>query len=949
MTIEVNTGTPSDRGSPLLDVRPGIDGAPDPNTDWDRTSEENRKLAADWKTQIELAERRNTVWEKRCERIIKRFRDERQGTSTSGAELDVPRRMNILWSNVQVLTPSIYGKEPVPIVERKFLDRDPTGRVGSQILERAIRNELPDSGFHDSMNQVVQDYLLVGRGICWLRYKPLIGEGTSLPDNGTDTINPSGGDDQSDPQGDHTTPPNDDEDEANLSDASKQEIDEKLLGATLEVDYVHWKDFLHAKARYWKENEWVARRVYLSRQDCIDHFGEVVGKEIPLEMTPEVEPGAIGNRVTRHVPEDAKKAIVYEIWFKPKRKVYFIAKGYEFLLKEPPDDPLALEGFWPCPRPLFATMTNDTLEPVPDYIEYQDQALEIDQLTNRIDNLIKALMVRGVYNAAEKQIARLLDEGQENQLIPVSNWAALAEKGGIAGAVSFMPIKEVGDALLQLFQARDKIKNDLYEITGIADIMRGQADPRETAQAISTKGRWGSLRLQQRQAEVARFCRDVIKMMGEVICDHFPDDSLVQSSGIMYDEGIGPEPPKPPAALPPATQAGPPTPPPSAGPAPPPGMVAGGVGPGPQSGPINPTPQGMMSGPPSAPINPAIAGLIAHAQYQQAVQAAMAAKMAIINKAIQLLRNDKLRGFRIDIETDSTINDSAKEEKAERVEFLSALSGFIEKGMQASQMYPDILPLLGKSILFTVRGFRVGRDLESSIEEFIDKAEADAKAQAGKPKPPTPEQIKANADIQMAQMDLQQAQIKSHGDQAKAQAEIQAQQIQAQAEQQNMMLKQQMMQMEFRLKQMEQVMKSHEIQQEMGMREKEQQYKLEQMELDRHEDITQRFHDAHERREEAALAQSQREHELQTQEHSARIEAQAATHTAKLKAHDQQLKMREKHPNKPLPKQPKMPESPFSGSAEAGPLPGARKAKDGKWYIPDHNRPGKYLRVDHRV
>jgi len=37
------------------------------------------------------------------------------------------------------------------------------------------------------------------------------------------------------------------------------------------------------------------------------------------------------------------------------------------------------------------------------------------------------------------------------------------------------------------------------------------------------------------------------------------------------------------------------------------------------------------------------------------------------------------------------------------------------------------------------------------------------------------------------------------------------------------------------------------------------------------------------------------------------------------------------------------PPAPASGGA---PMPNARKAKDGKWYVPDPNRPGKYRRVD---
>ena len=565
-----------------------------------------------------------------------------------------------------------------------------------------------------------------------------------------------------------------------------------------------------------------------------------------------------------------------------------------------------------------------------------------------------------------------LEGGDWNKLIPVMNWAAFAEKGGIGNAISFLPIKEIADVLGQLFEARDKIKNDLYEITGIADIMRGQADPRETASAIQSKGRWGSLRLQQRQADVARFCRDIIKMMGEVISVHYPDQTLIEVSGIMYDEGIGPEPPTPPALSPPPVsppggpQGGPPVPPP--GSAPPVGGP-GVVPPHPMMNP--PTPMGGMpppqmgqpqaGPPPPPPVNP----LVVAQQYQQAMMQWQQQKMMIINKAIALLRQDKLRGFRIDIETDSTINDNAKEEKSERVEFMSALSNFVEKSMMAAQQYPDMIPLLGKSILFTVRGFRVGRDLESTIEEFIDKAEQDAKRAQSQPKPPSPEQIKAQADMAMAQAGIQEAQLKMQGDQARAQAEVQAQQLEAQNTQQEMQMRQQMMQMDFQIKQLEAQIKQKEMEHKMAYDHIQHQNKLQQLDMEmrskaadhianersRQMDNNDQVHsariDALSREHEAKIAAQQREHETL-------VNAAATSHQAELKAHDAKLKAREKHPNKKLPKVPEIPEapqfpqSPLTANQEDPntPLPGARKAPDGKYYIPDHRRPGKYLRVD---
>ena len=142
---------------------------------------------ADWKLQIELAEERNEKWERRCKRLIKRYREDRADGSTDDGKAG-SRRMNIFWSNVETLTPCVYGREPVPIAERRFLDQDKTGRIGSQILERAMRYEMSFCGFHDAVQQCVQDYLIVGRGVSWLRYKPIIGPATSLADKGDDEL-----------------------------------------------------------------------------------------------------------------------------------------------------------------------------------------------------------------------------------------------------------------------------------------------------------------------------------------------------------------------------------------------------------------------------------------------------------------------------------------------------------------------------------------------------------------------------------------------------------------------------------------------------------------------------------------------------------------------------------------------------------------------------------------
>ena len=194
------------------------------------------------------------------------------------------------------------------------------------------------------------------------------------------------------------------------------------------------------------------------------------------------------------------------------------------------DDPLGLEQFFPVPRPLLANATNTTLIPVPFYIQYQDQAIQIDELTQRISMLVKACKVAGLYNAADKNIQRLLDESVENELIPVDNWAAFAEKGGVSGAMSLLPLKEIIGVINELTAVKEKVLAEADRITGITDVMRGTGDARETMGGQRLKSNSAGTRLTHLQNEVARFCRDTIRLMAEVMSIHFSPQSLIEVS-----------------------------------------------------------------------------------------------------------------------------------------------------------------------------------------------------------------------------------------------------------------------------------------------------------------------------------------------------------------------------------------------------------------------------------
>src|SRR5690625_3122691 len=228
--------------------------------------------------------------------------------------------------------------------------------------------------------------------------------------------------------------------------------------------------------------------------------------------------------------DSLKKAAVWEIWDKRTKTQLWVAEGFDGVLDERAD-PYGLEGFFPCPRPLYATQTSDQLTPVPDFSLYQDQADEVDLLTTRIKGLTEALKLNGAYDGSSPELARIL-EGADNTLIPVQNWAGLSEKGGIGGVMEWVPLREVVAALQAAWQAREQAKQGIYEITGISDIIRGATKATETATAQDIKRQFGSLRLQNRQREIAVYCTEILRIKAQLMCDIYSPETLLAMSGI---------------------------------------------------------------------------------------------------------------------------------------------------------------------------------------------------------------------------------------------------------------------------------------------------------------------------------------------------------------------------------------------------------------------------------
>ena len=428
-------------------------------------------------------------WE-RGEKIRRRYIDDR------GALESDTRKFNLFTTNVGILQSALYSKIPKVSVERKFQDmNDDVARVAAHIMERAVTQDLdvPDCYFSQIMTECIEDRLVPGFGQAWVRLQT----DTEQP---ADTIDPI--------TGEPITPP------------------PQVVNQTVILEHVHWKDFLWSPCRTWAERRWVGRRVYMDRDSLATRFGEEVAEKIPLDYAPKKDGEDDKTEVLQ-------KAIVYEIWDRQTRRVIWLSKSYPELLDER-DDPLQLEDFEPCPRPLFALTTTSSCIPTADYYLIQDQYKELDQVNNRISLLNEALKVVGVYDRASEGVQRMLSETVENQLVPVDNWAMFAEKGGIKGAVDWLPIEQVAAVLERLRTHRDDIKGQIYELTGISDIVRGQSKASETLGAQQIKAQYASLRIQQLQDSVVNFASALFRIKAQILAKHFTPEQLLKVSTIEF-------------------------------------------------------------------------------------------------------------------------------------------------------------------------------------------------------------------------------------------------------------------------------------------------------------------------------------------------------------------------------------------------------------------------------
>ena len=616
--------------------------------------------------QYDLSDKEHRKWEKRADKVIDRYRQE----TDSKSEV-----FNILWANTEVLRPALFSQVPHPDIRRRYRDDSPVAKQAGKVIERSLEFIMDDgkeNDFHSFGVESVMDYLLPGRTVSKVRYVPLMSKTRRREDlSEIPQLSPLGEEtgsrffldeeevDVGEVQFDGTGP------------FTEREIEE-VVDETVEIERWPWRNFRHQRANRWRDVGWVDYISFLDRDQLRKLFGNKA-KDIKLTVD------ASGAGTAREF--NPTHAEVHEVWFKRGRKVKLAVKGANDKWLKEGGDPLRLTGFFPTPKPVMPIDTNDKLTPIPLFTLYQHQANELDKITRRISVLMGALKVAGLYAGSEKDTLKRLFESDENQMVPVADWAAISSSGGVSKLIDYLPVDQVAKVLTALFAEREKIVQQIFELTGITDLQRGSSDPRETKGAQVIKAQFGSQRSLTAKQETERYFRDVLRIAAEIVSEHFSADTIQRMTGL---------------EVPPEVK--------------------------------------------------------------------------------QILEDDMLRAYSIDIETDSTVAPDEDRDRQQLADAMQAVSGYMTSMFPLAQAGVPVEPMI-KLLKTYLRKFKFGREIEETLEEL----------ERNPPPPqPDPEAERQKAEMQMKQQEQQmQMQIK----QAEFQLKQQLAQIDMQAKMKDLEIK----------------------------------------------------------------------------------------------------------------------------------------------------------------
>jgi hypothetical protein len=604
------------------------------------------ELVGYWLSEIKQAKERESEYRKTGKEVLKIY----------GADKTEPVPFNILYSNTETLLPALFSAIPRPVVERRFKDDDPVGKLASMAGKRMLEHLLDTNRdgyetFAEALEDVVMDSLLPGRGTAVIKYDAVFRDiPEPQPPDSADEAPPKAKTEEQEP--------------AQYADQ------EKICPESLVWDRVYF-----GYAKKWHQVPWIAYEFWLTKEEVAGLLDEQAATK--LKYTSEKSRGDDDSGEKDEKLGQRKTACLYQIWDKAGGKfVRYIAPSYKDDQLDEQEDPLGLTGFYNMPRPLQFVKKSSDLVPTAPYLLYRVQAQELNRITQRINKIVPAIKARGAYDGALGDLMKKIFDGDDNVLVAADSVSSLSAEKGFQNAIWMIPVDVLVLVLTQLYQAREACKQTIYEITGISDILRGSTQASETATAQTIKNQWGTLRLKRMQREVARYARDLMRMMLELAATKFSEETWAGITNLPFI----------------TTQ---------------------------QKQQLDVQAQALAKMQiPGQPVDPRM----------QALQQELS--KPVWGQILDILKDDFQRSYRIDIETNSTVEPEAAEDQKAITDLLGAigqtLNGIgplVQSGVMPFQAAQSLL-------MFIARRFRFG----SEIEDYIQAMQA--------PKPPEEDKTK---------------------------------------------------------------------------------------------------------------------------------------------------------------------------------------------------------------
>lgn len=643
-------------------------------------SEENKGLSEldIWKKEIENAKSRQENWVDEAKKYSKIYRD-RLNNGKSESSIDIMSgRYNIFWANTQTLRPLVYSNLPKPNVTRRFLDKDPISRIASEMMERALSFFLEETKANVVFNAQRDDFLVVGRGVVRVFIDP-----AEVIETGRKEVKGENG-------------------EIEIEIEEDIDPDTKKTG----IEYIPWQDVLLSPENLWVDVRWVGFNHKMGRNELVKRFGSK-GKKVALDdsVLMKEEDDFKGD-------ENFQVADIWEIWDKETKKIIWMSR--EVILSKD-DDHYKLKDFFPIDRPVGSQTDPQSLLPIPLYRMYKGQAEELNKVDARLTSLVDQCKFTGVYDSIseQKDVESLLN-GEDGEFNPLNGNNA----GDIKNRIYTKPLAEIVAAIRQLNEQKAHKINNIRELTGLSDIVRGTTLASETATAQKLKGDFAISRIQPLQKEMEVGVRNTVRLMGELIVENYSIEELAKITNLKIVDII---------TIAEQTNEKIET------------LFAEGVK--------------QVEEPESPEGQQQIEQLKTQAKagFKKTMQKPLndlkgyAATPEQLIEIDKLIKDDLSRTLLIDIETDSTVSLDKNQLKQERLEYMQAISTFssnffplVQAGIITPQVFNNFLA-------FVSAPFKVGRNMEESLLSEEEK----------EPEEPSLEQQLAQAENQRKDQELQ--------------------------------------------------------------------------------------------------------------------------------------------------------------------------------------------------